>query len=125
MRTQKIASFDAKDTLMRQQLKKLISRLKVISLYGLGQSISPFGKLVFSYLIIKYHSIELWGSFTQIAIWVYLILVFLSFGNNDYLLKKFSLNPSNIFQSWFTHLFSRVILLLPCIIILIFSPLFR
>ena len=110
---------------MPQQLTKLISRLKIISLYGLGQSISPLGKLIFSYLIIKYQSIELWGSFTQIAIWIYLILVFLSFGNNDYLLKKFSLKPSNIFQSWLTHLLSRAILLLPCVFIFMYSPLFK
>ncbi|WP_282043850.1 hypothetical protein [Winogradskyella flava] len=110
---------------MQQQLVKLVSRLKIISLYGLGQSISPLGKLIFSYLIIKYQSIELWGSFTQIAIWIYLILVFLSFGNNDFLLKKFSLQPSNIFQTWLTHLLSRAILLLPCALIIIFSPLFK
>jgi len=110
---------------MQKQITKLISRLKIISLYGLGQSISPLGKLIFSYFIIKYQSIELWGTFTQVAIWIYLILVFLSFGNNDFLLKKFSSNPSNIFQSWFTHLLSRAILLVPCIFILMFSPLFK
>lgn len=125
MRPKKIVLSNARDSLMQQQVTKLISRLKIISLYGFGQSISPLGKLIFSYLIIKYQSIELWGSFTQIAIWIYLILVLLSFGNNDYLLKKFSLNPSNIFQSWLTHLLSRGVLLLPCALILIFSPLFK
>uniref|UniRef100_UPI003891FD7E hypothetical protein n=1 Tax=Winogradskyella sp. 4-2091 TaxID=3381659 RepID=UPI003891FD7E len=110
---------------MQKQITKLTSRLKIISLYGLGQSISPLSKLVFSYFIIKYQSIELWGSFTQVAIWIYLILIFLSFGNNDFLLKKFSTNPSNLFQSWFTHLLSRTFLLVPCVFILVFSSLFK
>ena len=110
---------------MQRPIKKLISRLKVISIYGLSQSISPIGKLVFSFLIIRNQSIELWGSYVQVAIWIFLMWVFLSFGNKIYLIKKFSSDPTNIFQSWLTHLTSRSILLVPCFLILFFSPLFK
>ena len=109
---------------MSNLIKKLILRFKIVSLYGLSQSIAPIGQLLISFIIIKYKSIELWGGYVEILIWINLLLLFLSFGSNDYLLKIFSKNPSKSYQLWFTNSISRIILLIPCIIIIFNSPVF-
>ncbi len=109
---------------MNDLSKKLVSRLKVISLYGLSQSITPIGYLIISFFIIKFKSIELWGSYVEVLIWVNLLLLFVSFGNKDFLLKSFSKDPSKINQFWLTNLSNRFILLFPCFIIIIVLPFF-
>ena len=77
----------------------------------MSQLLSAFSVLILSYLIIQFHSTELWGEYVEILIWANVFLLFLSFGNNDYLLKLFSKNPSKINQQWTNNLIARSILL--------------
>ena len=55
----------------------------------MSQLLSVFSVLILSYIIIQFHSIELWGEYVEILIWTNVFLLFLSFGNNDYLLKLY------------------------------------
>jgi len=103
---------------------KLLIRFKVISVYGLSQSITPLGHLLISYFIIKFKSIAFWGSYIEVLIWVNLILLLLSFGNKAFLLKKFSKNPANLYQLWFSNFTNRSILLFSSFLIIIFTPFF-
>ena len=48
---------------------------------------------------------------TKILIWSNLFLLFLSFGNNDYLLKTFSEYPSKVNQTWLNNILVRSFLL--------------
>lgn len=105
-------------------VNKLFTRLKVISLYGLSQSITPLGHLLISYFIIKFKSIAFWGSYVEVLIWVNLILLLLSFGNKAFLLKEFSKTPSSLYQLWFSNFINRSILLVPSFLIIIFTPFF-
>ena len=105
--------------------KKIIERLKTISLFGISQLLSAFSVLILSYIIIQYHSLELWGEYVEILIWINVFLLFLSFGNNDYLLKSFSKNPSTINQQWANNLYSRSILLVLSLLLILFIPVFN
>lgn len=105
--------------------KKIIDRFKTISLFGMSQLLSAFSVLILSYIIIQYHSLDLWGEYVEVLIWINVFLLFLSFGNNDYLLKSFSKNPSTINQQWTNNLFARSILLLPSILLIFFIPIFN
>ncbi len=104
---------------------KIIQRLKTISLFGMSQILSVLSVLILSFIIVKYHSVELWGEYAELLIWTNVFLLFLSFGNNDYLLKSFSKLPSNINQKWTNNLLSRSILLIPSIILIYFIPIFN
>ena len=105
--------------------KKIIDRFKTISLFGISQLLSAFSVLILSYIIIQFHSIELWGEYVEVLIWTNVFLLFLSFGNNDYLIKTFSKNPSTINQQWVNNLFARSILLLPSLLLIFFIPIFK
>jgi hypothetical protein len=107
------------------QKGKYIKRLKTISLFGMSQLLSVFSVLILSYIIIQFHSIELWGEYVEILIWTNVFLLFLSFGNNDYLLKLFSKNPSKINQQWTNNLIARSILLPPSLLLILFIPIFN
>jgi len=104
---------------------KIIQRLKTISLFGMSQLLSVFSVLLLSFIIVKYHSVELWGEYAELLIWTNVFLLFLSFGNNDYLLKSFSKLPSNINQKWTNNLLSRSLLLIPSIVLIYFIPIFN
>ena len=105
--------------------KKTISRLKTISLYGMSQLLSVFSILLLSLIIVKYHSVELWGEYAELLIWSNFFLLFLSFGNHDYLLKNFSKNPSNINQQWANNILVRSLFLLPSLVLIYFIPIFN
>ena len=105
--------------------KKAFNRLKIISLFGVSQILGIFSILVLSLFIVKFHSVALWGYYAELLIWTNLILLFLSFGNQDYLLKSFSNNPATIYQQWTNSLFSRSLLLLPSIAVVFFINAFK
>ena len=103
---------------------KHIRRLKTISLFGVSQLTSVLSIVILSLIIIRFHSTELWGQYAEVLIWTNVFLLFLSFGNNDYLLKSFSKKPSTINQKWLNNLIARSILLVPSIILIYFIPFF-
>jgi O-antigen/teichoic acid export membrane protein len=106
-------------------INKLLNRIKVVSLFGISQVVSVLAIVLLSLIIIRFHSVELWGEYAEILIWTNVFLLFLSFGNNDYLLKLFSKNPSNINQQWTNNLFARSILLVPSLLLILFIPIFN
>lgn len=104
--------------------KKLISKIKVVSLFALGNIINIFTQLILSIFIINKKTIEFWGEYSEYYIWVNFFLLFIAFGNKDYLLKTFSVNPSTIYSKWSINLVSRSIFLIPFISILFLCPTF-
>ena len=107
-----------------KQKKKIISRLKTISLNGINQILGVFSILLLSYIIVKYHSVELWGEYAELLIWSNFFLLFLGFGNHDFLLKSFSTSPSTINQQWINNVLVRSLLLVPSYILIYFIPVF-
>ena len=85
----------------------------------------PLTQLLVSYLIIQHKSIELWGAYVEILVWVNLLILIGGFGNRDYLLKKFSLNPSNTINDWIENVCSRVVILAALILSSLLFPVFQ
>jgi O-antigen/teichoic acid export membrane protein len=108
---------------MRQ--KKTFKRFKTISLYGLSQLLGVTSILLLSLLVVKFHSVELWGVYAEILIWSNFFLLFLAFGNHDYLLKAFSNSPSTINQQWTNNVLARSLLLIPSFVLIYFIPAFN
>lgn len=52
--------------------------------------------MVIPFLVIHFSSKEIWGSFVSVFLYSLLALQFISWGNKEYLLRKFSENPSKI-----------------------------
>ena len=107
------------------QKKKIISRLKTISQNSISQILGVFSVLLLSYIIVKYHSVELWGEYAELLIWSNFILLFLGFGNHDFLLRSFSNSPSTINQQWVNNILVRCLLLIPAYTLLYFIPIFK
>ena len=105
-------------------LKKAKHRIKVISLFGVSQIVSILSVVLLSLVIVRFKSVELWGEYAEILIWSNLFLLFLSFGNNDYLLKTFSEYPSKVNQTWLNNILVRSFLLIPSGILIFFTPAF-
>ncbi len=110
---------------MQLQYSKLLTRAKTVSLYGFGQSIPMVAQLIISLLIIKKHSVELWGEYVTLLLWVNFIVIFSYFGNKSYLLKRFSEQPSKIYTTWLSNFSTRFIVLLLIGIFAFFIPLFE
>ena len=72
---------------------------------------------------LKYLGKESWGDFIHILIWIYFVTFIANFGNKDFLLKKYSQNPSKIYTLFFTSFFSRTLFLILSIVFLFFFSL--
>jgi O-antigen/teichoic acid export membrane protein len=77
--------------------------------------------LLFSWVITKKFSVELWGEITQITIWVSIATHLCGWGNTEYLLKEFSAKPSDLKILWQKCLRDRLpILLITCCVIAVY-----
>ncbi|MDY8138861.1 hypothetical protein [Aquimarina sp. 2201CG5-10] len=104
---------------------KIRSRLKTISFYSLSQVLGVFSVLLLSFIIIRFHTSELWGRYSEILIWSNFFILFLGFGSRDYLLKAFSQSPAVIYKNWINNTITRSLLLIPCFLILYLIPVFK
>lgn len=77
-------------------------RKRILSIFGssLKQAVVPALGLLFSLLITKRFSTELWGGLTQITVWVSILIHIASWGNTNYLMKLFSTEPRNVKAIW-------------------------
>jgi O-antigen/teichoic acid export membrane protein len=85
------------------------------TVFGLSGTIFNF---IFSIVIIKWFSEELWGNFAQMMLLITLMNLVTGWGNKDFLLREFSREP-RIISLWQTSIISRsviLILVIPLII---------
>lgn len=93
-------------------------KLKIVALNSIKTLITPLFGIVVSFITISNSSLEIWGGFVQFQIIIGLIGAVLSFGSNEFLLRKFSENPSRIRESWQANVVTRIPLLLFGIVLL-------
>ncbi len=86
------------------------------TLFGLSGTIFNF---IYSIVIVRFFSPELWGSFAQNMLLITLFSLVTGWGNRDFLLREFSRNPQPTYL-WQTSIISRAILFVPLIPILFF-----
>ncbi|WP_339833385.1 hypothetical protein [uncultured Flavobacterium sp.] len=71
---------------------------------------------------VKFYGKNDWGTLINIIIWVSLIVFVLNWGNKDYLIRKFSQEPSKIYNAFYSNLFSRSLLIFISLVFLFFFP---
>jgi hypothetical protein len=78
--------------------------------------------VLLSVLVIRSCSKELWGSMVEVLLWFGLASHLLNFGNENLLLREFSLMPKDISANWGKSLQARSLLYLMACIVLFFLP---
>ncbi len=73
---------------------KYKERLKNILLNGINAGITPIFSLVISLVVVRTYGPLLWGDFVQILLWLNVGAHLASFGSKEFLLRKFSNEPS-------------------------------
>lgn len=101
------------------KLQKLIKRLFLIAKFALSNLLLPFFSILLSLEVINFYGKELWGEFVKLFLIVNICTSFLSWGNKDYLLRKFSERPIDISSNWKESLLTRSVLLLIVIPVLL------
>ena len=102
--------------------EKLIKRFRIVILNTLANMSAPVANMVCSWLVIRWISPELWGSYTKIFLLLMLALQITGFGSKEFLLREFSKSPKDIFNHWFSSLRSRFLLVIGGIILFVFFP---
>lgn len=96
--------------------QKFIKRISIIFSNSLNNLLLPISSVLVSFLVIHFASVELWGQFVFLMIFVNLSSQFLSFGNKEFLLRKFSQTPNLISELWkkvFLTRFPLILLVIP------------
>lgn len=88
------------------------SRVKQVFQFSISTLLLPAYSLFISFFIIHFFNKNLWGEFSKVLLVANLASYFLSYGNKDYLIKKFSEQPAHINQLWQQCLTSRLLLFL-------------
>ncbi|NOQ71807.1 MAG: hypothetical protein GQ574_07395 [Crocinitomix sp.] len=111
---------DASNNGNKPDRKKLLRRFYPILLNGVRTILQPIVFIVFSYLIVHYHSKGLWGGFVDYLLFFYLATLISNWGSKDYLSRSFSEKPKELIPEWQSHFTARLPLLLVTIAIVPF-----
>ncbi len=97
---------------------KLRRRSLLVITNTVNNLLMPLLNPVVSFLVVRLASVELWGEFVQVLIIVQLGMHIIAWGNKEYLLREFSLNPTRISRAWQTSLMTRLSLFVAfCVLI--------
>ncbi|MGH2520939.1 MAG: lipopolysaccharide biosynthesis protein [Anaerolineales bacterium] len=87
---------------------RLRRRGLAIATSALNSLALPLLSPLFSLLVIRLASVELWGEFVRVLVVVQLGAHIVVWGNKDYLLREFSLAPAHLARAWQTSLITRL-----------------
>ena len=94
---------------------KINKHIITIGFNGIRTFMPAITLFLISFLLINRFSLELWGNFVAYLLVVNLTAHIINWGNKEYLIRAFSEYPSKISSAFYTHLFSRgLILILSC-----------
>lgn len=108
------------NTVYKHDRKKLVRRFYPILLNGIRTILTPVIFIVFSYLVVRFHSKSLWGGFVDYLLFFYLATLISNWGSKDFLSRAFSEKPKELINVWQAHLMARVPLLLVTIAVVPF-----
>ncbi len=85
-----------------------------------------FSVPMFNFLIavfgIKFFGKEDWGTLINILLWVFFVVFSLGWGNKEYLIRKYSKNPTKIEHAFYSNFLSRSALLPLALVFFFFFP---
>lgn len=102
---------------------RILSRARLIVENTASSLAVPVFSMLASWLVIRLASAELWGGFTRYYLWFVLAAQVMTFGSKDFLLRAFSARPGKIAGEWTAAFSTRVLLLIPLLLLLGFIPL--
>lgn len=90
---------------------KSLQRLGLITNNTIRQIVVSLFGMVIPFLVIHFSSKGIWGSFVSVFLFSLIALQFINWGNKEYLLRKFSENPSKIAAVFSENIVTRFPLL--------------
>jgi len=99
-------------------------RIKSILLTGLSAGVTPVFSLLISLVIVNNYGALLWGDFVQLLLWLNVGAHLAAYGSKEYLLRKFSNEPSETTEHFKSSLTSRLPLVFLITLIFIALPFF-
>lgn len=99
-----------------------MDRLRNISINTIRGFITPVLNFLIIILGIRQFGKEDWGTLIHISVWISLLAFVLNWGSKDYLIRKYSANPSKVNHFFFSGFFSRNLLLPLGLVFLFFFP---
>ncbi|MBD09157.1 MAG: hypothetical protein CMC68_00160 [Flavobacteriaceae bacterium] len=100
-----------------------MNKLVLIGINALRGLSGPVFNFLIALFAIKFYGKEDWGTMINILLSVFLIVFIISWGNKDYLIRKYSQQPSKVYNAFYSNFFSRSLLLPLALLILFFFPL--
>jgi len=91
---------------------KNIDRLFIVASHSVSQFLPSASNLITSAIVIRLLVPEWWGQITVLQLYMYLATQFCAWGNKDYLMKRFSEDPSSVPSLWMESISSRFFLLI-------------
>ncbi|MFQ5613245.1 MAG: lipopolysaccharide biosynthesis protein [Anaerolineae bacterium] len=92
------------------QIAKYRKRALTVVANSVNSLLLPVFNIVVSFLVIRFASVELWGEFVNLLIIAQFGAHIVSWGNKEYLLRRFSFNPARIAAAWQTSFITRLAL---------------
>lgn len=96
-------------------------KVKSLVLYGSGQLMPAVSGVVLSFVVMKTEPLW-WGYFNSLQVYFMIAVVFMAWGNKDYLMRKFSAHPAMMHQVFAEQLISRIPLLFVAMLPALFIP---
>jgi O-antigen/teichoic acid export membrane protein len=78
--------------------------------------------LSLSYIIIRNHEVRLWGEYVALNLVALAVTTITSWGNSEYLQRHFAAEPLRIKALWTSNFATRLLLLIPILLILAYIP---
>jgi hypothetical protein len=97
-------------------------KLQLVLLNSLNHLIAPVSTLLISLLVVRLVSIEMWGEYARLILFITLLSQIATWGNKEYLFREFSKTPNAIEELWRESFASRSMLLLPLLISIFLLP---
>jgi len=89
-------------------------------------TLQGFANPAFNFLIVvfgvKVFGKTDWASLINVLLWVFFVTFMLGWGNRDHLLRKYSLEPGQMYHAFFSNFLSRSLLLPFALLLLLFFP---
>jgi O-antigen/teichoic acid export membrane protein len=97
-------------------------RLKLIAVGGLSKLIVSLSSVITSFVIIRWHSANLWGEVVGYILFLDFSFSIIAWGATPFLIRQFSFHPKKSKASWVEAFWSRIPLLILVAIALLFFP---
>ncbi|MDB5257426.1 MAG: hypothetical protein JWM14_2121 [Chitinophagaceae bacterium] len=101
--------------------KGLWKRKKLIVWSAGNNLLPPAFTFLLSFLVVQVASLDLWGEYVKVILFLTFLSQLVSWGNKEYLPIAFSKTPARLYPLWKESIVVRSVLLIPCVLAILFS----